>query len=61
MNSFQILEYAAWAISAVLGLYMLFDMIRIDRTYDEELLTSSREGDIEDTLVIDPPHQGGHK
>jgi hypothetical protein len=61
MNSFQILEYAAWAISAVLGLYMLFDMIRIDRTYDEELLTSSREGEIDDTLVIDPPHQGGHK
>jgi hypothetical protein len=61
MNSFQLLEYAAWALSAVLGLWMLFDMIRIDRSYDEELLTSSREGEIDDTLVIDPPHQGGHR
>ncbi|MBS0251942.1 MAG: hypothetical protein JSR78_12855 [Proteobacteria bacterium] len=61
MNSFQLLEYAAWALSAILGLWMLIDMIRIDRTYDEELLTSSKEGEIDDTLVIDPPHQGGHQ
>ena len=61
MNSFVLLEYAAWALSASLGLRMLFDMIRTDRSYDEELLTSSREGEIDDTLVIDPPHQGGHR
>ncbi|WP_409562947.1 hypothetical protein RLW55_17940 [Hyphomicrobium sp. B1] len=61
MNSFVLLEYAAWALSAILGLWMLFDMIRTDRSYDEELLTSSREGEIDDTLVIDPPHQGGHR
>jgi hypothetical protein len=61
MNSFQLLEYAAWALSAILGLWMLFDMIKTDRTYDEDLLTSSREGEIDDTLVIDPTHQGGHR
>lgn len=61
MNSFQLLEYVAWGLSAVLGLWMLFDMIRTDKSYDEELLTSSREGEIDDTLVIDPPHQGGHR
>ncbi|CCB64731.1 conserved protein of unknown function [Hyphomicrobium sp. MC1] len=61
MNSFVLLEYAAWALSAILGLWMLFDMISTDRSYDEELLTSSREGEIDDTLVIDPPHQGGHR
>jgi len=61
MNSFQLLEYAAWALSILLGLWMLFDMIRTDRTYDEELLTSSKEGEIDDTLVIDPTHQGGHQ
>jgi hypothetical protein len=60
MNSFQLLEYAAWAISAVLGLWMLFDMIKTNRTYTEDLLTSSKEGEIDDTLVIDPTHQGGH-
>lgn len=61
MNSFELLEYVAWGLSAVLGLWMLFDMIRTDKSYDEELLTSSREGEIDDTLVIDPPHQGGHR
>ncbi len=61
MNSFQLLEYVAWALSAILGLWMLFDMIKTDRSYDEDLLTSSKEGEIDDTLVIDPTHQGGHK
>ena len=60
MNSFQLLEYVAWAISAILGLWMLFDMIKTNRTYTEDLLTSSKEGEIDDTLVIDPTHQGGH-
>lgn len=60
MNNFELLEYAAWGLSALLGLWMLFDLIRTDRTYSEELLTSSQEGEIEDALVIDPPHQGGH-
>jgi len=61
LNNFQLLEYAAWGISAALGLWMLFDMIRTDKTYDEELLTSSKEGEIDDALVIDPTHQGGHQ
>jgi hypothetical protein len=60
MNNFQLIEYAAWALSLVLGLYMLFDTIKTNRAYSEDLLTSSREGEIDDTLVIDPPHQGGH-
>lgn len=61
LNNFQLLEYAAWGISAVLGLWMLFDLFITDRTYTEELLTSSKEGEIEDALVIDPTHQGGHR
>ncbi len=61
MNSFQILEYLAWGISALLGLWMLNDLIRTNRAYSEELLTSSKEGEIEDKLVIDPTHQGGHR
>ena len=60
MDNWQLLEYAAWALSAVLGLYMLIDTIKTNRTYSEDLLTSSREGEIDETLVIDPPHQGGH-
>jgi hypothetical protein len=61
LNNFQLLEYAAWGISAVLGLWMLFDMLRTNRAYSENTLISSREGEIEDVLVIDPPHQGGHR
>ena len=41
------LTYLCWAISAVLGLWMLYDWYKIDSTYSEETLTSSREGEIE--------------
>lgn len=61
MNNFQLLEYAAWGLSALLGLWMLIDLISTDRSYSEEMLTSSKEGEIEDSLVIDPTHQGGHR
>jgi hypothetical protein len=61
MNSFQILEYIACAISIVLGLWMLVDLIRTNRAYSEELLLSSREGEIDEALVIDPTHQGGRQ
>jgi hypothetical protein len=61
MNSFQLLEYVAWAISILLGLWMVIDLIRTNRAYSEELLLSSREGEIDDSLVIDPTHQGGHR
>jgi hypothetical protein len=61
MNSFQILEYIAWAISIALGIWMLIDLIRTNLAYSEQLLLSSREGEIDDALVIDPTHQGGHR
>ena len=60
LNNFQLLEYGAWGLSIRLGLWMLFDTIRTNIAYSEDLLTSSREGEIEDALVIDPTHQGGH-
>ncbi len=50
MTTFELLEYGAWGLSAVFGLWMLFDMIKTDRSYSEDLLTSSREGEIEDKL-----------
>jgi hypothetical protein len=36
-----------WAVSALLVVWMVFDWFRIDTTYAEETLTSSREGEIE--------------
>lgn len=58
MNAFQLLEYAAWAISAILGAWMLFDLFKVNASYSESVLTSSREGEIEGELVIDPTHRG---
>ncbi|MCA1493087.1 MULTISPECIES: hypothetical protein [Sinorhizobium/Ensifer group] len=45
----NLLEYAAWALSALFGVLMVADLIRIDITYDNDLLISSREGEIEAT------------
>lgn len=39
-----LLEYAAWAVSAVLLLWMLMDAARVNREFDEDTLLSSREG-----------------
>jgi len=41
------LSYACWAISVVLALWMLYDWFKVDTTYSEETLTSSREGELE--------------
>jgi hypothetical protein len=47
MSSWVFVEYAAWALAAVFGLYIVIDWLRTDTTYSEEVLTSSREGEIE--------------
>ena len=41
------LTYLCWAICVVLGGWMLFDWYKVDTTYSEDTLTSSREGEIE--------------
>jgi hypothetical protein len=40
----DLLEIAAWVISAGLGGWMVFDAIGVSRNYDEEFLTTSVEG-----------------
>jgi hypothetical protein len=44
MNVWQILEYAAWAASALLLLWMVADAWKVGQQYSEEQLLSSREG-----------------
>jgi hypothetical protein len=46
-----LVNYAVWAAAAALGLWMLWDMLRTDRSYSEEFLTSSAEGEIIDAEV----------
>jgi hypothetical protein len=36
-----------WAVSALVGAWMLYDWFKTDTTYSEAELTSSREGEIE--------------
>jgi hypothetical protein len=47
MEIWVLIEYAAWALSALFGLYIVVDWFRTDTTYSEDVLTSSREGEIE--------------
>lgn len=44
MGLWNVLEWAAWAISAGLMLWMLVDAARVGASYDERTLLSSREG-----------------
>lgn len=47
MDIWNYMEYAAWILSALFGLYIVADWYKIDTTYAEDVLTSSREGEIE--------------
>ncbi|MCO6051809.1 hypothetical protein NGM99_18650 [Mesorhizobium sp. RP14(2022)] len=52
MDVWNILEYCAWALAVLFGGHMLIDLARVDSTYDNDLLTSSREGEIELTQEL---------
>lgn len=47
MAIWDLIELAAWAGSGVLLLWMILDAVRIGREFDEDILLSSREGDLE--------------
>lgn len=47
MEIWTFMEYAAWALSAGFGLYIVIDWIKTDSTYSEDALMSSREGELE--------------
>ena len=56
MSIWNYAEYAAWALSAVFGLYIVIDWLRTDAAYPEEVLTSSREGELE--AMTEQQHRG---
>jgi hypothetical protein len=47
MAIWTLLEYAAWALSALFAVLIVIDWFRTDTTYSEDVLTSSREGELE--------------
>ncbi len=55
MQTWNYIEYIAWGLSALLGLYLVVDWLRTDTTYSEDVLTSSREGELE---AITEEHKG---
>lgn len=49
MDLWTALEYAAWALSALFAVLLVLDLVKVDTSYSNDLLTSSREGEIEAT------------
>ena len=47
MDIWNYMEYAAWALSALFGLFIIVDWLKTDSSYSEDVLTSSREGELE--------------
>ncbi|GLK66395.1 hypothetical protein [Hansschlegelia plantiphila] len=45
------MNICAWAAAAALALWMLWDMLKTNRSYSETYLTSSAEGEIIDAEV----------
>jgi len=43
----QLINYVVWAISIGIFGWLIIDALRIETTYDRDLLVSSREGEIE--------------
>ena len=44
MNIWSILEYIAWALSAIMLIWMVMDAWKVGATHSEAQLLSSREG-----------------
>ena len=59
MELWNFLEYAAWALSALFGLHILIDWLTTDSRYSEEVLTSSREGELE-AMAEEHKIEGAH-
>ena len=50
MTVWGLIEVAAWVLSAVIAVWMIADLIRVSREYDEEFLTTAVE--IDDSLEL---------
>ena len=58
MSSGKVLRPVIRMTSAQSVVAQLVDMIRTNSAYSDDVLLSSREGEIEDELIIDPTHRG---
>ena len=63
LSNWQIAEYVAWGLSALLLMWMLFDAVRVSAQYSEDVLLSSREG-VDELLEhgdVPEAENGGHQ
>jgi hypothetical protein len=61
----QAVNYVVWVIAIAILVWLIIDMLRIETTYDHELLVSSVEGEIEKEILdhahpATPPQGGGN-
>jgi len=54
MNVWSVLEWIAWALSALMLLWMVIDALKVGWQFSEETLLSSKEG-------VDDLFGGDHK
>jgi hypothetical protein len=47
----EALNYVAWGVSIIVIAWMVIDALRVEVTYDRELLVSSVEGEIEKEIL----------
>lgn len=47
MSIWNLLAYLSWVVSGIIAVWLVYDWLKTDRSYSEQQLTSSREGEIE--------------
>lgn len=47
----QLINYAVWAVAIGLLVWLVVDALRVETTYDRDLLVSSVEGEIEKEIL----------
>lgn len=58
MTVWNYLEWAAWIVSGLLILWMLWDAILVSKNYSEDVLTSSQEG-VDELAMQQEAHKRG--
>ena len=51
MSIEEVMNYVAWAVSIAVIAWMVVDALRVEVTYDRDLLVSSVEGEIEKEIL----------
>lgn len=56
-DAVQVINYAVWALGIGILAWLVVDALRVETTYDRDLLVSSVEGEIEKEIL---GHYEGH-